>query len=343
MKNRKNVYDRTGSSQDFSNNEGYHNYQDYTDRSSFRNTPYFTDRQRDDQRYGRQDYRNERSDFRSDYRAGSQGGPWVQNQQDYSPNQQRSEWNRPSLQNSDRYESQGADYGASSSLRGSQSSHTQYPYMPSNTSDASMYGADIPRTGPAQFGQGSYGPGSYQSDRFDERYNANYGYGATSTPRREYESSRFGASDSRQTSNLSGNFSWQSPERRSGLHAGKGPKGYRRSDERIREEASEALSAHDEIDASEIEIEVKEGMVTLSGAVESRQIKRLAEDTVEAISGVQDVRNDLRVIASTEASSRLVAADGEATSSRSGNLGKAGLAGRQSSTSQSTSSSKSVQ
>lgn len=95
--------------------------------------------------------------------------------------------------------------------------------------------------------------------------------------------------------------SWSSQSR--GQHSGKGPKGYRRSDERIKEEVSEALSHHPEIDASEIEVDVAEGMVTLSGTVESRQIKRMAEDLVEGLSGVSDVKNDLRVMP-TDSSSR---------------------------------------
>jgi len=80
-----------------------------------------------------------------------------------------------------------------------------------------------------------------------------------------------------------------------GQHAGKGPKGYRRSDDRIQEDVNEALSQHSEIDASEIEVKVSNGEVTLSGTVTDRQSKRLAEDIAERCSGVQDVRNDIRV------------------------------------------------
>ena len=118
----------------------------------------------------------------------------------------------------------------------------------------------------------------------------------------------------------------------------------RRSDERIREEVSEALSAHGDIDASEIEVDVKDGMITLTGTVESRQIKRLVEDTVEGISGVQDVKNELRVMSSIE-NARSTSSDTttDGASSRSSSLGKSGMTGRQSSSSQSTTSSKSVQ
>jgi osmotically-inducible protein OsmY len=76
---------------------------------------------------------------------------------------------------------------------------------------------------------------------------------------------------------------------------GKGPKGFKRSDERIREEASEALFRDHHVDASNIEVTVENGELVLSGTVESRRMKRLAEDCVESISGVNDVRNELRV------------------------------------------------
>lgn len=79
-----------------------------------------------------------------------------------------------------------------------------------------------------------------------------------------------------------------------GAHAGRGPKGYQRSDDRIREDACEMLTRHPAIDASEIEIEVRGGEVTLKGTVDSRQAKRWAEEAIEDISGVKDVHNQLR-------------------------------------------------
>ena len=76
---------------------------------------------------------------------------------------------------------------------------------------------------------------------------------------------------------------------------GKGPKGYKRSDERIREEVSEALYRDYHVDASEIEVDVKEGIVTLSGTVDSRQSKRAAEECIENLTGVIDVHNRIRI------------------------------------------------
>jgi osmotically-inducible protein OsmY len=78
-------------------------------------------------------------------------------------------------------------------------------------------------------------------------------------------------------------------------HAGKGPKGWQRSDERIREEVNEALARHPEIDASEIEVRVEKAEVTLTGTVDDRRTKRLAEDIVERVFGVKDVENKVKV------------------------------------------------
>lgn len=79
-----------------------------------------------------------------------------------------------------------------------------------------------------------------------------------------------------------------------GEHRGKGPKGYRRSDERIREDVCDRLSDDDELDASEIIVTVKSGEVTLEGTVTDRRAKHRAEDLAESVSGVQDVDNKLR-------------------------------------------------
>jgi osmotically-inducible protein OsmY len=68
--------------------------------------------------------------------------------------------------------------------------------------------------------------------------------------------------------------------------AGRGPKGYTRSDDRIKEQVSDRLMDDDNIDASEISIDVKNGEVTLSGTVSSREEKRAAEDAAEQTPGV---------------------------------------------------------
>ncbi len=79
-----------------------------------------------------------------------------------------------------------------------------------------------------------------------------------------------------------------------GPYTGKGPKGYKRSDQQICEEANQALERDGRIDASEIEVSCNEGVLSLTGKVESRRAKRDAEECVESIYGVKDVMNELK-------------------------------------------------
>ncbi len=83
--------------------------------------------------------------------------------------------------------------------------------------------------------------------------------------------------------------------RRQADHTGRGPKGYTRSDERIREDVSDRLMADWEVDATDIEVTVASCEVTLAGTVGDRQSKRRAEDIAANVLGVKDVQNSLRV------------------------------------------------
>lgn len=79
-----------------------------------------------------------------------------------------------------------------------------------------------------------------------------------------------------------------------GQYFGRGPRGYKRSDERITEDVNQKLMDDADIDASDIEVKVKDGDVTLTGSVANRQARRQVEDLVESVSGVQDVSNQLK-------------------------------------------------
>ena len=78
-------------------------------------------------------------------------------------------------------------------------------------------------------------------------------------------------------------------------HRGKGPRGYTRSDERIKEDVNDRLTDDWAVDASDIDVDVDSCEVTLTGEVPSREMKRRAEDVVETVSGVKHVQNNLRV------------------------------------------------
>ena len=76
---------------------------------------------------------------------------------------------------------------------------------------------------------------------------------------------------------------------------GRGPRGYERSSERIYEDVCEGLTDDDTVDASQIEVDVVSGIVTLRGVVPDREHKKRAEEVAERASGVLDVRNHLEL------------------------------------------------
>jgi hypothetical protein len=77
--------------------------------------------------------------------------------------------------------------------------------------------------------------------------------------------------------------------------ARRGPKGYERSDERLKEDISERMYASEQYDCSDVSVEVTRGKVTLDGSVNDRYSKYMIEEMVDAIPGVKEVDNRLRV------------------------------------------------
>ena len=75
----------------------------------------------------------------------------------------------------------------------------------------------------------------------------------------------------------------------------RGPRGYKRSDERLREEVCERLGHDWDVDASDIEVNVANGEVTLSGSVDDRRQKFRVEHLADGVWGVNEVHNQLRV------------------------------------------------
>jgi hypothetical protein len=120
---------------------------------------------------------------------------------------------------------------------------------------------------------------------------AGFGFGPEEDPRR----GRFEDSDWQVTRPARGRGAWAGDWAEQS-YRGRGPKDYRRSDERIREEVCERLTDDWLVDASDIVVHVKDAEVTLSGNVPSRDQKRRAEECVERVHGVHDVLNELRVV-----------------------------------------------
>ncbi|MBB3020100.1 hypothetical protein FHR70_003181 [Microvirga lupini] len=166
--------------------------------------------------------------------------------------------------------------------------------------DDNGYG-DVPQGAVGFRGEGREYPGGYGSDanefsggviddgragpRDDEGFDPGY-----SRPR-----SGYGAFGDRDPNDADVRTSRDDERPATGQHRGRGPKGYRRSDERIHEDVCERLTEDPFIDASNVEVLVKDGEVTLNGTVTSRGLKRRAEDLTELASGVSHVQNNLRV------------------------------------------------
>jgi osmotically-inducible protein OsmY len=73
------------------------------------------------------------------------------------------------------------------------------------------------------------------------------------------------------------------------------PRGDRRPDERIKDEIQHLLARHEQVDARDIQVDVREGMVTLSGDVGSLQEKRIAERITSLAFGVTEIKNNLNI------------------------------------------------
>jgi hypothetical protein len=80
-----------------------------------------------------------------------------------------------------------------------------------------------------------------------------------------------------------------------GEFRGVGPRGWRRPDEDILDEVCARMADHAHLNASDIDVTVSGGEVTLQGTVSSRAARRMAETIADSVSGVRDVDNQLRV------------------------------------------------
>jgi Predicted periplasmic or secreted lipoprotein len=122
------------------------------------------------------------------------------------------------------------------------------------------------------------------------------------TPREEYAESADSLYESEESRSSGSHLEGENSARRgvrSGFR-GRGPKNYRRTDERIREDINYRLTENDLLDATDIEVEVSDGSVILDGWVDDGESKRLAEYIAEDVVGVLNVENRLRIKHPTE-------------------------------------------
>ena len=153
-----------------------------------------------------------------------------------------------------------------------------------------------PYTGREWRGRESWSPEAWGRERARGVYYDREPYSGVSSPEGSYFGGRSPESYIGYGAGAYGSYGGtEFGEGRRRTFVGRGPKGWRRADERIGDEVSEALARHPDIDASELEVTVASGVVTLTGVVEDRHEKRLAEDIAEDVFGVADVENKLKV------------------------------------------------
>lgn len=92
-----------------------------------------------------------------------------------------------------------------------------------------------------------------------------------------------------------GDFTTPAAHPAGGGHRGRGPSGYVRPDASIADEIIERLTEDARLDASEILLQVDDGVALLTGNVPVRAMKHRAEDIAADARGVRDVRNEIRV------------------------------------------------
>lgn len=263
---------------------------------------------RDDDRWS-----STESQGRSDY--GSQRGGWQGGGMSGSARRSESQGNYGSqgygsqgMRGSDRQESGRHEYGQRSMGGYGQSGYGQSNYGSRNAEFSSFTGNDY---GGRDFSGGHSAYGSSYSGASQQGFGGRGGYAGSSDYRsggyrggvvgREYLGSDDGRDDrgilERAGDAIAGWFSDDDDyaHRRQMDHRGRGPSGYTRSDERIKEDANDHLTHDPSVDASNITVSVEGGEVTLNGTVSSRFAKRRAEDCVDHISGVKHVQNNLRV------------------------------------------------
>jgi len=132
------------------------------------------------------------------------------------------------------------------------------------------------------YGQGNYAPwnNGYYNQGFG--YGTAYGYGPQSGYGQGWGNYGQGF----------GNYPFDENE---GEYSGVGPRNYRRSDQRIEEDVCDELTSDSFVDAHDVNVSVNSGVVTLSGTVPTRDMRRRAEEDADSVTGVNDIRNDLRV------------------------------------------------
>jgi len=255
---------------------------DYSNRSGSTNRSYESDRED----YGRgsgagqrdRDYGRYGDENRYDRMSNRYSNERDRNYGDYDD---ENRYGRMSNDYSGQRETYGR-YGSENRYGQTSSGYSQRYNYPTGFRSGQSYGSSYGQTGR---GYGNrYGEGYAGERGYDERYGPGEERGWWDRTSDEI-SSWFGDQEAERRRQM---------DRQRAELRGRGPKNYRRSDERIKEDVNDRLG-DGYLDATEIEVAVSNAEVTLTGTVQTRSDKRRAEDIAESVSGVSNVENRLRV------------------------------------------------
>lgn len=206
----------------------------------------------------------------------------------------------------------GSSYGQTGSGQ-SAYGRSGYGQSASSYGQSNRYGSsgqsDQSRYGQASYGQSGYGQSSYGQTRYGDSARGPQAWRGREQGENERDLDRDRERGGRGFLDRAADAvaSWFSPgddsdrdrrEMREG-HRGRGPRGYRRSNERITEDVHDRLTEDPWVDATNIQVQVENGEVTLTGTVPDRAAKHRAERVVEDVAGVDHVQNNLRVESAT--------------------------------------------
>jgi BON domain-containing protein len=269
-------------------------------------------------RYGRGDWGRGQGEWgRGDWGRGQ--NDWSRGQGDWSGGQgasgrSQSDWSRGGQQQRRGY---WTDRPSSGELFGRSEDTPHY------------YGTGSPGWGGPGFTGGAYSYGDstrYQQRPLESEYSDESSVGYEGSYRQGYRGATYRGP------------SYGSTGAGSGMRQrSRGPKGYQRSDERLKEDISERLMEAYDIDSSEVTVEVSGAKVTLEGSVPSRHMKHAIEDLVDACPGVQDIENRVRV-ASPNYQGSSAGSTGTSLGTSSGSQAGSGASGATSTSATSTTS-----
>ncbi|WP_437738866.1 BON domain-containing protein [Sorangium sp. So ce1335] len=87
------------------------------------------------------------------------------------------------------------------------------------------------------------------------------------------------------------------------------------------------MSDHPDLDASDVEVKVQSGEVVLSGTVRERRFKHQLEALAERVSGVTEVRNEIRLYREQQQQSETKTSTGLSSGERSTTASSGAAAG----------------